>query len=142
MKINDYFQIEEFVPPSIFSKYGQNSLWFIDPKIINLATAYRKYFDAPITINNWHNSGTFSLRGYRPPDSDVGAQLSQHKFGRAFDCNVVGMTPQDMYKAIIANQVYFMSFGLTTLENIEFTKTWLHSDVRQTNQPTLLIVNP
>ena len=44
MKINEYFEIEEFVPPQIFKQFGANSIWFINPKVITLATAYREFF--------------------------------------------------------------------------------------------------
>lgn len=142
MKLNKYFELEEFVPPQIFKRYGANSIQFLDPKIIEIATAYREFFDMPVLINNWYNGGPYSYRGYRPPRVNVGGELSQHKFGRAFDCNIGKMTPKQMSDTIIANWDYFKAFGLTTLENYKFTDGWLHSDCRTTNRDTLLIVNP
>lgn len=142
MRLNDYFEVEEFVPPSIFKRYGSNSIWFIDPKIIQLATAYREFFGRPIIINDWHRKGKFSNRGFRLPDTKVGGELSQHKFGRAFDCNVSGLKVESVYEAILDNKEHFMKSGLTTLENINFTETWIHSDVRYTGLNDILIVNP
>ena len=142
MKINNYFHIEEFVPPQIFKKFGENSIWFIDPKIIAIATAYREFFGVPVHINDWHSGGKMTYRGYRPPRVNVGAEYSQHKMGRAFDCNIGKMTSKEMYDKVIANYEHFKAFGLTTLENYKFTDGWLHSDCRITNTNKLLIVDP
>jgi hypothetical protein len=49
---NKYFKIEEFVPRSVFKQYGINSLFFLDPRTINLAIAYREFFNKPVVINN------------------------------------------------------------------------------------------
>jgi len=142
MKLNDYFDVREFVPPQIWNKYGEKSIWFIDPKIIQIATLYREFFNVPIVINNWYIGGKFMYRGYRPPRVNIGSEFSQHKMGRAFDCHSPLITPQEMYKIILDNPTKFQEVGLTTLENIIFTNTWLHSDCRPTNQDTILIVNP
>lgn len=142
MKINKYFEIEEFVPPQIFKQYQQKSLWFIDPKIIEIATAYREFFDQPVIINNWYNGGPYSYRGYRPPRVNIGSEYSQHKFGRAFDCNIGKMTSKEAYEQVTKNFDHFSKYGLTTLENYKFTDGWLHSDCRETGIKTLLIVDP
>lgn len=142
MKINEYFDIREFVPPQIWNRFGEKSIWFIDPKIIEIAKAYREFFEVPIIINNWYIGGRFMYRGYRPPRANVGTEYSQHKSGRAFDCHSPSITPQHMYKLILDNQEFFMEKGLTTVENVLFTPTWIHSDCRPTNKKELLIVNP
>lgn len=142
MKLNKYFEIEEFVPPQIFKQYGQRSIWFIDPKIVDIATAYREFFEVPVRINNWHNGGPYSYRGYRPPRVNIGSEYSQHKFGRAFDCNIGTMNAKQMFDEVSKNYAHFEKFGLTTLENYKFTDGWLHSDCRITNNDKLLIVDP
>lgn len=142
MKLNDYFEIQEFVPPQTFKRFGANSIWFINPKIVELATAYREFFKLPVVINNWNRGGQFSYRGYRPPRVNVGAEYSQHKLGNAFDCNIGSMTEKQMFDAVKENFSFFKEFGLTTLEDYNFTDGWLHSDVRHTNLNELLIVKP
>ena len=49
------FLVEEFVPQKIYEKYGDASLWFVDPKIVKIAQLIRDYFGKSMTINNWHN---------------------------------------------------------------------------------------
>lgn len=142
MKVNNHFSIEEFVPPQIWNKFKEKSIWFINPKVIEIATAYREFFNVPIIINNWYIGGNLMYRGYRPPRVNIGAEYSQHKLGNAFDCHSPELSPKDMHKAIVENYEHFKQFGLTTLEDINFTPTWVHSDCRPTNQDTLLIVKP
>jgi hypothetical protein len=142
MKVNTYFDLEEFVPPQIIKLFGKNAIWFINPKVIELATAYREFFKLPVVINNWHTGGQFSYRGYRPPRVNIGAEYSQHKLGNAFDCNIGAMTEKQMFDAVKTNFEYFKKFGLTSIEDYRFTDGWLHSDVRPTNSNELLIVKP
>jgi len=140
MKIRKDFDVREFVPPSIWRQFGKASRWFLDERMLDLAQFYRDYFDAPVTVNNWHYGGKFKERGFRLPNTDTGAQLSQHKMGRAFDCTVGGMSPNEVRKEIKDNEETFMEQGLTTLEHGDIATTWVHSDIRSTGQDDILIV--
>lgn len=141
-ELNKYFIIEEFVPPQTIKMFGKKALWFVNPKIIELATAYREFFEVPVLINNWHKGGKLSYRGYRPPRVNVGAEYSQHKLGNAFDCNIGNMTEKEMFDKVVDNYEYFKKFGLTTLEDYRFTDGWLHSDIRFNFEPSINIVTP
>lgn len=142
MKLNNYFELEEFVNPETFRTHKELSIRFLDPRIIDIATAYREYFKVPVIVNTWHVGGDLSNRGLRSLNSTVGARLSQHKFGRAFDCHLQGLKTEDVYNEIIKEYEHFKQFGLTTLEDINFTPAWIHSDCRWTNSNQLLIVKP
>lgn len=137
----NYFKTQEFVPKTIYQQYGENSNWFVDPRLKKLANVTRKFFNKPVTINNWHNGGQYNERGFREPGTGTGASLSQHRFGRAMDFTVAGMTPVQVYNTILANEKLFMDNGLTTMERIEDTPTWNHFDIRYTGLNKLLIVN-
>ncbi len=39
--ISDNFRIEEFVHPDVHAKFGDNSLWFIDFKLVHIAQFLR-----------------------------------------------------------------------------------------------------
>ncbi len=135
-KISSNFDIREFVPPIIWRRYGANSRWFVDPKIISLAEFYRSYFGVPVYVNTWFYGGNLSGRGYRTPNTTWGALYSQHKRGAAFDCHIKGLTTTEIYEAIISKTSKFMAQGLTTLEKLErkdgSLRTWIHSDIRNT----------
>jgi len=162
MKIRPDFDLREFVPPSVWQDFGVASRWFLDPRMLDLAQFYRDYFGSPVRVNDWHYGGAdsasrsdsdqssshtqyegdFTERGFRLPDTNTGARLSQHKFGRAFDCNVEGLTPNEVRREIKQNEDLFMEKGLTTLESGDIATTWVHSDIRTTDQNDILIVTP
>lgn len=148
MKVSKDFYLQEFVPPDIYNKFGNNAIWFIDPKIIRIAQFLRDRFKQLVVINNWLFAGEGAkykysgfdppVNGFRPPDS-----LSQHRFGRAIDVKFSHTSIQEVANDIKNNFKIYKDFGLTTIENPEFTKTWLHIDTRfNNNSDFLLIVNP
>ena len=142
MKIRPDFVLREFVPPSVWEDFGAASRWFLDPRMLDLAQFYRDHFGSAVRVNDWHYGGDFTERGFRLPDTNTGARLSQHKFGRAFDCNVEGLTPNEVRREIKQNEDLFMEQGLTTLESGDIATTWVHSDIRTTDQNDILIVTP
>ena len=142
MKIGSFFVLQEFIPPVIYNKWGDRSIWFIDKRIFLLADFIRNRLGKSMTINNWHTGGAFSLRGFRPPETTTGGALSQHRFGRAIDFNIAGMTPQEIYKDITDHFDMYSKAGLTTVEDIAFTTGWNHVDIRQIDSDKLLIVKP
>lgn len=170
MKLSENFELEEFVSRATFKKWGSRSIYFLDPKIPKLAQFYKDYFldyykkqdsnvgNVYIVINTWANGGTYQARGYRPPYQYLRGQFkktpeseSQHRFGRAFDCDIYikykdGTKKEADYreiqKIILADKEIFMAEGLTTLEHPDFARTWLHSDVRWTGLDQIKIVSP
>lgn len=141
-RISPHFYIYEFVPKLIFNQYGSNSKWFIRPDVINLAEFYRRWFEAPVRVNNWFWGGIFQNRGFRTPNTTVGSLYSQHKLGAAFDCDVRGLSANDVRREIMDNEKEFMNAGLTTLEDEKYAPTWVHSDIRPTDLNKVLIVKP
>ena len=139
MKVSEHFVLQEFIPKEIFSQYGENSIWFINPIIINVAEFCRDFFNRPIIINNWHTGGHFNESGYRLPDTTTGAKLSQHKRGAAIDIKIEGITDYEKIRQIVlANEKAFLNSGVTTME--DGTGTWLHIDCRFTKLDKILVV--
>lgn len=129
-----YFDVRELVDPRTFGILGIKSACLIDPAIIRVADLLREKVGVPVTINNWHfakkGESIYKASGFRAIWEKVGGQLSQHRCGRAADFKVKGMTPILVLSIIMAHKAEFMEAGLTTIEDVEFTKTWLHLDVR------------
>jgi len=139
MNLTKDFILQEFVPKDIYEQFHEKSIWFIDRRIPELAQAIRDLIGKPVVINNWVTGGTFSNCGYRVPNCPVGANLSQHKFGRAIDLHFVGVTNyEEIRDKIRFNFDHLKQFGLTTIE--KDTPTWLHCDMRWTGLDTLLEV--
>lgn len=151
-RISAHFFLEEIVPPEIYNQYGEKGIQFIDQRIINILEYERNHFGRRVFVNNWHIAGATNIRterGFRRPNSLVGGNLSQHKFGRAADRNIEGISAQEHYQYILDHPEEWINRGLTTMENIDSTPSWLHSDVRNTSGYTtgfhssgILIVNP
>lgn len=130
MNISQHFDIREFVSPETWERNGPDSIKFIDPKLIDLAEFMRKYFGASVIINNWHTGGNFKNRGFRDFDSKVGGFTSQHRQGKAFDCNIKGFTIAELHKAIKKDERAFYAAGLRRIEDIKDAPTWLHCDIK------------
>lgn len=149
MKLNKYFTIQEFLPPKEFERINKLKTdnekleafyKLVNPKIVELATFYREFFKAPIIINNWSSKGSYTLRGWRPRETKIGAKFSEHKNGRAFDCDVKGLTAEEVRKIILENEVLFYSKGLRRIENLV---NWVHSDIKETNLINkIMVFNP
>lgn len=120
----------ELIPRSIHNQWGQRATMFIDPRLPGAVQWIRDRFGRPVIVNNWPTGGALHNRGFRPPAATVGATLSQHRFGRAVDFNVMGITPQEVYADIMANQEAYMNAGWTTVEDVAFTPSWTHLDLR------------
>jgi hypothetical protein len=140
MRVSKDFDVREFVPPSIWNRFGTSSTWFIRPEIISLAQFYRDWFEAPVRVNDWAWGGRFTERGFRLPTSSEGASLSQHKFGCAFDCTIDGLSADEVREEILQHEKEFMEAGLTTLESGDFAPTWVHSDIRNTGQDKRVLI--
>lgn len=137
IKVSNNFYLHEFVSKEIYASWGKRSVWFLDQRLFLLAQFFRDRF-GQTTING----GQYNYSGFREPECTIGGKLSQHRFGRAIDLKFKEITVQEVYKDVINNYDLYKKFGLTTLENIDATPTWLHVDLRNTNKEELLIVNP
>ena len=133
-KITKNFSDKEVLPREL---HGYRWEWFIDFRIVEVAQKLRDIF-GPITINN----DRFNWSGYRTADCGVGAQFSQHRFGRALDLKFANTTPEEVQKYIIEHESEFMALGLRRMENAAKTKTWLHIDCMHTGKEKIIIFNP
>ena len=137
-----YFDVREFVDEKTWNMRNVKSAELIDPKIVRIVDLIREKSGIPVVINNWHywkkGMHKYKASGFRAVWETEGGKLSQHRCGRAADVKVQGWTPAQTQKLILENQDEFKAAGLTTMENLAFTPTWLHVDCR----PVLLGVTP
>ena len=163
MKVSQNFDIREFVPRSIWNKWGTRSTWFIEERVVKVAQFYKDFFTkyyknkhdglktVSIVVNTWHYiKGGQQNRGFRTPSCKVGASMSQHRFCNAFDCDVilvfkdgrrVEANYKELHKIIKEYEDQFMGAGLSCLESVKDAPTWLHSDCRwMPNQKGILTV--
>jgi len=134
-----HFSIKELVPPEVFTELGDNSILLLEPRMLMMVDGIRQFFGKAVTINNWDSGGQFKLRCFRPADTTTGAKWSQHKFGRAADMDIAGLTAEQARKAILENQ---KDPNLSYISVIEKDVTWLHADCRNIKSNTgIVLVN-
>lgn len=143
IQITPNFFLDEFIDPSIYAARGERSVALMDHRMIMFAQWLREAAGRPLTINNWASGGQFRESGLRRSDTRTGAKWSQHKYGRAIDIKCQGLTPRELFAIVKANEAYLIQHQLcTTIENLEYTVSWLHCDCRFTGLDRLLIVDP
>jgi hypothetical protein len=103
----EHFDIVELVPRSVHEDLGEKAWLLFDPLILMTADQIRDFFGAPCFVNDWANGGTREYRGFRPSDCVVGASYSQHRFGRALDISVTGVTGTQVRDVIMNHQEHF-----------------------------------
>jgi len=138
-----YFDVREFVDEATWKTLGIRAQWLVDPKIVRVVDLLREKTGVPGYINTWHLSKTpfhirFKSSGYRRRKDTTGAEYSQHRFGRATDYKAPGFTPAMLLHVINSSAAEFEAAGLTRMEDIKFTPTWLHMDCA----PKIKGVNP
>ena len=140
-----YFQLHEVVPASVIQARGEKAWELMDERILRGADWLRVKF-GPCVANGKYGGKVFTESGLRNPMTTTGAKYSQHKFGRALDLKFLNVSVKEVYDYILANQPEARANGITTVENIAFTGTWLHIDCRllPENFPSngIRIVNP
>ena len=124
-----YFQLHEVVHPGAIQARGEKAWQLMDERILRGADWLRELF-GPCTINGKYNGKGFTESGLRDFNTPTGGTLSQHKFGRALDLKFHKVTCKEVYDYIIRNPGDARENGITTVEDIAFTGSWLHIDCR------------
>jgi hypothetical protein len=134
-----YFKAYEWLPPAEYAQFGERGLfYFIDVRILITADQIRKFFGVPFTINNWYWKigipEATEFRGYRPErfykQNNLNSILSgsQHRFGRAGDGDLKGITATEARDVIMNHQASF-----PFIRRLEDNVRWLHFDVANTH---------
>lgn len=135
-----HFEIEELVDPITLKQYGKEFILkhFFDSRILYQIDLIRDWFDKPMIINNWCFNGKFKYRGFRPFNCKVGSKNSAHKFGRAIDFDIVGLTAEFVRKEIMRNQKQF-----PYITRMEDKVNWVHFDcVNENNKNGIILFKP
>lgn len=141
MKISEHFDIRELVHPDIYNHpaIGDRCIDFVHPSAKFVLEDIREDF-GPVTINDWLFGGRFTDSGLRLPDGNVGARLSAHRFGCAFDLKFSEATPQDVFYHILNNQHKYPL--IARMESVDYTPTWLHIEVTARRYGEIIVFNP
>lgn len=137
--IPKFFQPYELVPEETFIELEERP-WIIwqlfDPRVLYTADKIRQFYGKMIA-NTWYWRGEHQYRGWRPPNCEVGAKYSQHRFGRALDLVPAETTAEEVRQDIKLGKRGHIFQYITCIED---GVGWLHFDTR--NYKGLLIVKP
>lgn len=161
MKITKNFDLREFVSPTVWNRFGENSKWFVNPWCYEFAQFIKEFLsqhygeEVVITINDWHYGGqrkwschrTYQYINKQVKDGKKVATLSQHVGGQAnaIDClfikknNGEVISSDDARQLILDNESLMMSHGLTSMEGSKWAPTWCHLDNRPTGKDHIVI---
>lgn len=134
--IPTYFRLEEVVPESVFKAHsGAAKLWWLfDDRILTAADMLRMRYGR-MECNTWHLGGKHQFRGWRPMACAVGAELSQHMFGRALDLVPLDCCVEEVRADILDGGVF--PDGLVSC--VEDGVSWLHGDCRNWRDGLLVV---
>lgn len=119
-----FFQIFELVPPSVYNNFDHEHLWRVfDNRLLVTFDRIRIRYNRTIYINDWYWGGIYERSGFRHFDCAVGAQLSDHKFGRAGDLKIEGVSSREV-RQDIRDKPDIKAFEYITA--VESQVSWLH----------------
>ena len=139
-EVKKYFSIKELVCNHTYNKFGEASWQFLDTKLLyTLLVIRREILQVPMVINY---TGHYQ-RGLRcnccqlVKDKTVSDKiyLSAHCLGKAFDASMKMITGSQA-RAMIRKYQDKLPYPIRMEKNV----TWLHVDVRDTNNSTAKIV--
>jgi hypothetical protein len=140
-----HFTIHELVPPSFHAAHAaRGSLMFMafDRRALVTLDRLRERY-GKLTVNDWHWGGSFELSGLRPPDSGIGAALSQHIFGRAFDCKFERVTAEEVRAdAMTSSREPGSAFEFVARIESFPGMSWFHFDVGNSDPERIVVVTP
>jgi len=134
-----HFCLEELVDPSYIQIFGSGAIRYIDRELL-LDLDQLSEDIGGIIVNNYSRGGRLSESGLRRLDTATGAKLSLHKYGKAFDCHPLKLSPQELYKHILDNRKKYPS--IMRMEDITKTPGWVHIDSGWHPNDLIMIVQP
>lgn len=138
-----YFRIEELVPQNTYIRRGKASIELLDARALSMINNVRELAQTTITINNWLWGGIYDQSGLRtyehyPSKEAYIRSLSQHKYGRGFDCKPEGKTAREVIIELILQHNFDSIYSF-----IEIDRNWVHVDCRlNRNGESLVLWSP
>lgn len=135
-----YFKLQELVPNHIYNLRGEKAWELLDQRALLTLQWLREQLGECV-VNNWHVGGQYSQSGLRTHEFHqqdgitnmkdakikMNDSMSQHKYGRAFDCKFKRYTADQAREWIKEN---WHKSGLPWAITLEEDVSWLHFDVR------------
>ena len=124
MRLTKNYKLQEFISKNVFDIYGEKSVKFLCPRLIELAQKLRDNYGA-LTINNWLYFGDRQYSGFRQEGEPYRSITSQHSFGRAIDIVPLNIDVESLREDLLKNLDKFVEIG-----GFGIYKTFVHLDIR------------
>ncbi len=141
MYIPKHFKLYELVSKVDYESLGTRCWQLLDERMLITLDTLREIAGAPITVNNWYYGGSLNWRGLRTAAYYGSLQKyadsrSMHKYGKAFDADIKGLTAEQARQLVYAHKdaLPFVSF-------VEDNVNWLHCDTRNGDRITVWCPN-
>ena len=121
-----HFELYELVDKATYERIGDAAWALFNPNALIALDDLRDFLGVPLTVNNWMKGGDRQYSGYRPPECPIGAKLSQHRLGNAFDALPKDMTAEDARQMILADQDNPL---VSLITRLEADVSWVHFDL-------------
>lgn len=161
MKASEHFLIQELVSESLYRKFGNKCIWWIQKTELVKLEWFRSLMklrfgaDVYVIINNWHSGGGYQYSGIRDSSCKIGSEDGFHNYALGWDVKVYYGTGKQVdsdlvYDTLMYNEKECLKIGITTLEDKSYTSAsnpknrtgWTHIDSRNTGLDKLKIVKP
>jgi hypothetical protein len=155
MRLNEHFDVREFVAKEVYDEFGAEFCKrFVNPTLLNFLVwlkleMEKKYkCEISVRVNDWHYGGSFQNRGFRHPKSTVGKWTSAHRLCMGVDSDFKKKDTKEqipiaeLSKFILDHEEEVLKMGITRIEDVRDTPTWLHVDCLYTGKPNIQIVRP
>ena len=137
------FHLYEFVPQSAYNGLEDHGLSLLHPELIDSTQKLREHLGVRMIINNWYNGGTFQNRGWRSPDSKVGAKKSLHKRGMAIDFHSPDVTIKELFVLVWnAREWIVENTAFRILESFDHTPGWVHIAIGDSEIKEIVVIKP
>lgn len=141
MKISENFELQEYVHPVIFKRFGKDSKLYINPQLFILVQEIRTKWGQSITINNWNSGGRYINSGLRDYKNPLGTlNRSRHYYGLCADLKTKDI--RGLQQHIADNSEYYYNFGLRVIEDFDYTSSWCHVSVENTGLGEIRYIKP
>lgn len=133
-----YFSIKELAHPKIINAIGENNTFMrLDASCLIDLDLIRIAWGSEVLCN----VGALDSRGLRPPDDSDGSFYSMHKSGKAFDLSPKNGNIKKFQKMVKKLIEKGKLSAFNTLEDFDYTKTWVHV-AKMNHAKRLLIIKP
>ena len=146
------FEVYELVPEAVYKLRGERSWQLLDQRALKTLEWLRGCLGA-CTVNDWKWGGSYSQSGLRTFEfylqgsnmtptkakKKISDSLSQHKYGRGFDCKFKKVDAESAREYI---KKHWHKTGFDWAITLEEGVSWLHFDVRTQPENKVYTFNP